>query len=421
MTDRGDILPARTPRLTSGFPLETSQGFVKGTDSTTGLVYNQPFLRLATGFMKHTYHKVDIFIFDIHTAIDPLQVEGSVQKGMEFLVDEELYNKQHRQRLVYETSYFKIRPLTYNSRKYNHFWNNYMSIWQERGVDFWKLQIPFICVPKETKLEVESIDDTVQVTVKPIIYLNALGWSTNLTINLKGSITPTQLRTFIGKLRSKDKDVKVFKLDDKKYSLSEIYIHFTEKIREALYYPPGTKRDIANVHRHIVVSITSYSGPIYYYKSKWQGENRMTDVDQALLHSILHGRPIDIKEFAYLNRSNKYSVIQFNGPDLALSYFDIGTLVFLQKSATRNSNKMAMHCLASNIRSCSMISLLFMYFFSLAKKSDESQTSEAARKRIYDLLSYIKKNIKHLPDKYTNQFCRDLCDNHSDLKKIRTT
>jgi hypothetical protein len=210
----------------------------------------------------------------------------------------------------------------------------------------------------------------------------------------------------------------VFELanDRSKLNLSGVYKYFSSQVRETLYEAsrqgPATL-DTTNLHRHFIVSLTNFTGSIYYYKSKWWSEGeRMTNADQALLHSILHGREIDVKTFAYLTRTDKFSVVHFTGPDLALSYFDLGTLVFMQQAALKSRRKSSMSCLGSNIRSCTMMTLMFLYFHSQAKKFAPSNAA------LKDLLINIGDNLRRMPDSYTNEFCKKLYRNHSDLSRM---
>ena len=368
--------------------------------------------------MKYKIHEVDIFVFDVHTALRPLAVEGYMQEQLNFLVDEDLYVKLHLARQTLDVNGFKIRPLTYNSRQYNHFWRNYMKIWHEGGRNLWNLQVPFICEPAIPRLKVRAANSPCEVIVRPTVYLSALGWSTNLSIRLVGNMTPEQVRDMVGVLRSKDGSGAIFELEGRRQNLSGVFRYFSERVREILYKPRGNMPEIpdkTNIHRHFIISLTNYSGPVAYYKNKWwDNDARMTNADQAALHSILHGRPIDVKEFAYITRSNKYSVIHFAGPDLALSYFDLGSLVFLQRSASNSKRKVAMRCLASNIRSCLMQTFSFLYFYSNAKKRTESS------QRIEKLLVHLKKNLQCMPENYTNRFCERLYNNHAELKAIRS-
>lgn len=364
--------------------------------------------------LEYIFHTVDIFVFDVHTTVSPLIGANYMREGMEFLANEELYKEQHRVRQTVHRDYFKIQSLTYNSKHHNHFWKNYLNVWHQQGRDYWRLQIPFVCETKDVKLNVIDIDGDVQISVKPTIYLCALGWSTNLTFRLTGNMNVEQVRSFIGKLRSKNEDDRIFELQEQLLNLSGVFKFFTGKLRETLYKPGTPVLDTTSVHRHIIVSLTNFSGPIYVYKKRWQGVGqRMTNAEQAELHSILRGEEIDVKTFAHLTIANKYSLVHYRGPDLALCYFDIGTLVFLQRSASKSGKKMAMHCLASNIRSCTMMTLIFLYFYAQAKKFD------ASHRLIKDMLEAIKRNLQQLPDKYTNQFCERLYDNHAELKKIR--
>lgn len=369
------------------------------------------------GIMKHTFHVVDITVFDVHTTVKPLIIKDCVRPELSFLVNEHLYRQQHQSRAAIETADFRIKPLKYSSRQYTYFWKNYLNVWPEKWSDYWKLQIPFTCEPRGANLSVIDADTDIEIKLRPVIYLSALGWSTHLTLQLKGDMKLEQVRSLIGKLRSKDEDGQIFRLKGENVSLSGVFKYLSERMRETLYKPNravSEKLDETNVHRHFVVSLTNFSGAIYYYKSKWwHRDERMTNADQATLHSILHGRPIPVKEFAYLTRDNKFSLIHFKGPDLALSYFNLGTLIFLQQSAAKSSRRVSMQCLASNITNCSMMSLMFLYFHGQATKLGRSNPL------VGELLKYVEEGLQRMPERYTNKFCEKLFSNHSDLMKLR--
>jgi hypothetical protein len=226
------------------------------------------------------------------------------------------------------------------------------------------------------------------------------------------------IRDLVRSLRSKEEDGLVFELASTKLNLSGVFKHISDRIRATLYKTQGPvpeKLDITNVHRHFIVSLTNFTGPIYYYKNKWRHRDElMTNADQALLHSVLHGQAIDVKKFAHLTRAKEFSVIHFKGPDLALSYFELGTLVFMQQSGAGNTRTNSLQCLASNIGSCSMMTLIFLYFHLQASKFAQSNPA------IKTMLTNIEDSFGRMPQRYTNKFCERLFDNHSHLKKIRS-
>ncbi len=373
--------------------------------------------------MKYNFHVVDVYLFDVHTAVKPLIAPDCMQKELRFLIDPKTYNEQYLSRASLDTSVFKISPLTYNSRQYNHFWKNYMSVWPIQRPDYWRLQVPFTFQPNARDLSMTLKDSNYQAKLRLTVYVSTLGWSTNLTLQLKGDMQLEQIRSLIARLRAKDDSGHVFQVGSERLNLSGVYKYFSTKVRETLYERPGLlPLDTTNIHSHLIVSLSNFTGSVYYYKSKWgnqdykaKGANEgelMTNADQALLHSILQGREIDVKEFAYITRAGKFSVTHYMGPDLALSYFNLGTLVFMQHAAGR-SRKTSMSCLGSNIRSCSMMTLMLLYFYSQAKKFPESKTT------LRELLMNIENNLRRMPDSYTNQFCKKLYRNHSDLNQMR--
>jgi len=67
---------------------------------------------------------------------------------------------------------------------------------EDSTIDYWKLQAPFICSLRQPAV---SLDEHLgfQGRISPVVYLSALGWSSNLNIHLRGNIQISALLDFI--------------------------------------------------------------------------------------------------------------------------------------------------------------------------------------------------------------------------------
>src|SRR6185437_4708687 len=98
-----------------------------------------------------------------------------------------------------------------------------------------------------------------------------------------------------------------------------------------LFIDLGTAEDVAKTPRHMVVSLSQFDGPIQSYRpSEYSDDQRMPDADRALMHSILLGEKITIPDLAKRESGKKFMLTQFGRANFAISYFDIGTFLFMQ-------------------------------------------------------------------------------------------
>jgi hypothetical protein len=357
--------------------------------------------------MAYTVHEADIYLFDIHTTIKPLLVPKAVQDQLSFLVDPKRYQEQYKAEQVVKTDTFCIRPLTKRVFVRDHFWHYYKEIWLDEDVpNYWKLQTPFLYDPIKTQVKLAAEELDFHTEVQRFIYLSAIGWATNLQINIKGDIDPgDQLVQFVGQLL--DRDTTLFRLEGQEMNLSGIFKAISDQLRKDVYKPNYLPVDKLKIARHCVLSLTQATGSVRHYDrdDEWlTGEDTMADTDRALMHSLLYGRSISVQEFAEREQKKEYIVTKFGygSSEFALTDFRRGTLLFMQDSANISSRRASLRCLASNIRRCSIMTLLLPHFY------DESARYAKENTMIANLRESIKTTLKELPSYYTNKFCRAL-------------
>lgn len=364
--------------------------------------------------MDSQFHAVDIHIFDFHSAVKPLSSPACLQNNFQFLSKADEYRKMYASGQGVLTPSFYVHPLSQRSRKHNHFWKRYLEIWHGNALDPWKLQVPFVCSPRQPVLKLATEGTGFESKVRPFVYLSAMGWSTNLNLHLSGDIKLPKLRDFIGQLKKSGPGNSLFRIDDKPHDLSQVFQYFSRKILEEVYAPDSPPEDTLQLPRHFVVSLSQFTGPLLNYKATlWTKGKAMKDEDRALLHSILLGRAVTVPELAQILKARQHSFIQFKGPDFALAYFGKGILAFLQQSALKGSGRRAsISCFASNIRTCSMMIWSLLNFYKEAGSWAQSNPL------IAELREAVKFNLQKIPSRYTNEYCRALYSNHAELKGL---
>jgi hypothetical protein len=353
--------------------------------------------------MNQIFEIVDIIAFDVHTCIPPLQNPALVVPEFQFLLDPAAYAKQHG-----NAKEFSVRGLTLDglaSKRYqsNFFWRQCASIYHDGTQDPWKLQIPFHCTMPISSIQFDAGLPNTRTILIPSLYLSSMGWSSSLHVRIFGSLGAAETYKLMVRLR-KDK---AFTVEKSPMALSEVFSRFSETFKNNLYVPPPPRFDRPTTQRYIVLSFAKFRvSPV---GSAPPGP--MSDADRAEIHSMLLGRQIDIPELAINEQKQKYLQIDYSELDFMLTYFGIGTLIWME-DRSRPRGRSALWCLASNIGACSMYALTLADFL----RSTE-QTSKAAQK-VAGLRDGIQYTVGQLGAAYSNRFCRGFLRSHTDLKEF---
>lgn len=334
--------------------------------------------------MDTTFHSIDIHIFDLHTTVRPLIAHDCIQEKLRFLVDPDGYRNQYINGQSILTDSFNIHPLSRNSQK-NSFWKNYLSLLNESALDYWRLQAPFVCSVRQPTINLVTEGLRFQGKIRPFIYLSALGWSTNLDIHITGDIKLPELQDFILAILHKESIDNIgienheepviahLELNQKPASLSDIFRSFSGKLLNEVYDLHNQPNDVIKISRYLIISLSKFDGPTLHYQ-RALGRKGMTDADQAMLHSLLRGEVIKAKELPRKVREQPHTLIEFDQrPDFLLIYFEYGTLVFMQKSASSKGRRQrSLSCFVANMRSCAFMIWTMFYFYKAARSTAES-------------------------------------------------
>jgi hypothetical protein len=355
--------------------------------------------------MPYEFNEIDMFAFDVHFTLKPLIRPDLLRASFRFLVDPTLYKQQYTATPV-ETNTFVMQPIRVRSRKRDRFWKYYGTSTQVASSDSWGLQLPFVCKMK-TAVTV-GMRTSFRVSVRPVIYLFPLGWSAQLEFAINGNIGPKELIDFVGAVRSASQ--RPFKFNQKEYSLPKLFDAMAAQLKKEIFVDPNSAEDLAKTPRHIVVSLSQFSGPVQYYRPQFATDSRMPDADRTLIHSILLGTEIAIIDLAKKEREKTFMLTRFGGANFAVSYFDIGTLLFMQQEAKPEQHRReSIRCIASNIRKCSMSILALLAFH------EELTDIEKPEGNITALEQIMKSRLCELPKRYNNALCTSWYQNYGRL------
>ena len=383
--------------------------------------------------MAYLFHEVDIIGFDTHTALKPVAFPQLVKEPFRFLVSTKEYNEQYKSAQEVETDYIILRPITQREFKRNHFWKHYAAMSFGPEVDYWGVQIPFAVEPKSFDLKINPVGLSFEVEVRPVVYINSMGWSTNVELHLKGDIDAAGLRDFVGRLRGLDHSQAPFLVAGEEKGLTGVFQRLGDLVRNEVYVTPAQVGDTRSTPRHLLISLARAEGEAKYFRTEWGLQPTMDDDERRDMISILYGREISNDEADRLLRQGKgvsgeeleeeggtpervlvVRVRKDKDKDFTLTSYKLGTLFFPQGDALeRPKRRKAMGCMVSNARNATMISLSMLGFSQAVKKFPKSNDA------VESLHENIKATIWNLSDHYDNDHYQNWYSNHRLLQSLR--
>jgi hypothetical protein len=356
--------------------------------------------------MSYSFYDVSVSVFDVHVASSALQTPGGFQQRFEFLRDSARYNDFYRTGRDINIAGFGFRPLSKRAIDSSHFWNPYRQMAIDIGGDFWKIQIPFVCDPKRSQIKLTVHPKSLQVTIRPRIYLSTFGWSTNIRVGIRGTMNRKELIAAIGTIMNTS-GASAFSIGGNSANLTQVFQFFQAQIAKEVYSPPITPHPARRIPRHFFVSINHFNGPIKHYRNASDPNTAMTRADRALMQSLLYGQEIDVQNEGGTN----LLFTKISKENFALTDFGHGTLLFAQRLAIRRTDMHRCHCLASNLTNCSMIARSFLEFFNLSR---DATGGSLAR----NLQPCVEDTLHRLPRSYPHPFCKNLFKKDSSLARF---
>ena len=356
---------------------------------------------------------VVLFVFDVHITPSPLQDDSLLRSPFRFLADPTGFRNAFAEHTVTQGLHFEVCPLSWRDRMRNRFWRAFLSIASQDGrPDVWLQQAPFFASSPTVGLgpntKIWSGLGVPAVAVRASIALWAWGWSTQLEMRLRGDLDCARLSAVIGSLR--DPGATPFLLGTRPVGVSSVFAYFAKLVREELFEKGAEPSITLAVSRHFVIAPLRFeSPPSPPYRRGSSNSNSMPDAARADLHSILQGRSVDLPELVALEKGSEFLLTQFgSGVDFALSYFNRGTLVLMQGAGKMRTPK-KLYCLASNIRTCTMMAM------GLTQLTIRAGALANPGRIATDLQGSASHTLRELPRQYRNAFCQNWFAQHKNV------
>lgn len=369
--------------------------------------------------MAYEFQIVDLFLFDFHVPVNALLDPAKVHPDFQFLTDPTKYNSRYQSHAPIDTSRFRFRPLGWRAIRYHFFWKFYQLIHQNGGPDFWKLQMPFVGHPRTTSVNVVTGSSDFKGTVRAGVFLSAIGWSTALKIRLRGRMKPSDIQEFVRHLSLKS--AAPFDVNGARKTSPEVFELFATDVLKDVYQPGVI--DALKVRRHVLITPARFSGEVGFYRVP--GTKQIATADRAVLHSMLKGAPVSVPNVVTLERDKQFLITRFEDParepypDFAITYFDYGTLLFMQRTAQGDDDqrwkarRSAMRCHAANVGNYLLMTLSLHAFY----RDMKDGASSPERKALCDSIRFT---LASLPYRYTNQYATSFHRNYGPLAKLLT-
>ena len=366
--------------------------------------------------MLPALRRVEIFLFDLHSALRPFLNASLLQPAFGFLLDRKAYEATLQGQVAAPpAAHFTVSPIV-RQLKRNHFWKHFRQILPAGSTGdgiLWSLQTPLRCVPRGMKLEMQTNLAGVTARVRPVVLLWPAGWSSNLEITIQGDHTAQQLQDLVREILTGSP----FLLDATSRKLSEVFARLSRDLKEDLYPKGAVIGDVIKVPRYIVVAITASADALPRYSDRFHpgtSGTLMTDADRVLIHGALLGRPVKHEEVLLAKKGEDFLETRFLGEDFAVTYFQHGSLLSLSHASTSQTKSPAsLHCLTSNVRSC------FLIAHALINLYDDAKAYEKSNPLLAELRAAAAASLRDLPTYYRNPLCRGFFLNHGRLKKFQ--
>lgn len=369
----------------------------------------------------YMFQTVYLQAFDLHIVTQPLGDITMLQDDCRFLADPILYQQSYLNSSQLRSKRLSIAPFAKRNFTYNHFWNFYGSIkhqLQQQEPDYWRLQVPFKCRLLKWDLKVILEGAKFEVTVRPEIEVSALGWSTSLKFRLAGEISVEQLTEFVGKLRGKATagDANILELNGTRLPLWKVFRAVQEEMFGEVYSGQNPPQETRVLDRYIIVCPARFTGPLKSFKDEY-ASNPMSGEECASFLGMLYGEPVAEERFEQEYSARKFTVVQFHNylQDFALSEFDKGTLLFMQKTAQaaekypRASRRL--DCFSSNVGAIVMMIRSLHYFYKCAYVRKYAGTNAV----IGPLFKGVTTDLSELCQGYQHDFSKFMFSNFSSL------
>jgi hypothetical protein len=257
----------------------------------------------------------------------------------------------------------------------------------------------------------------IRAFARPVTYLFPFGWSNTIEMSLQGNMSPAIVQQFVASLRKPKAGP--FQLQGKSLGLSAVFAEYSNRLKKACFVEEMTAADLRRLDRYIIVSLSKFTGSVAPYKPRNGIGPVMPAADKATLHSLLLGETVPMAQIAAAGGadpgSSNFLLTRYQDSGFAISYFERGTLLFLQDTASVAKKPEVLRCFSSNILLCLMMMRSLLGFYSYPDTQSADPKSLLGQTR-----DTAKQQLLAIPSKYTNPLCQTWFQYYGPWKDLKT-
>lgn len=354
--------------------------------------------------MASDFETTKVHLFDVHTSLKPLLFKKAAP-ALAFLSDPDAYRRAYAAPATVRTKSFEISPMKPDTIRRHRFWARYCATLTDQP-DYFALQMPFICKPAKGAVSLDSGD--LKASVGAAVYLFSIGWATNIEFAIEAKATPERLAKLTLDLRS---NAKVFRIQGKENSLLDVLRWFSHRITSECYLGFQAADDMVRVPRRIIVAVDGYDGPVQAYDLA--SDSGMPPGTRAQVHSMLLGKSISSDEVIKSENASPpgFTLTPLRDSDFAITYLDLGTLLFVQDPPHTQAKREALYCLASNIRNFILMANAWLAFAAEISRLLPAQMTPSLAAIQPDL------QLRDLKERYRNRLAQAYYRAHQKLQR----
>ena len=251
-----------------------------------------------------------------------------------------------------------VRPLRRRELARNRFWSAYAGLWPA-APDPWLLQLPMLATAEELALELAAPELGEPGPVSCTVLLWPTGWATTLNLRFPGGVDAAALRQLSASIRGPEAGSPL-RLNGQPANVSRVFRAAAQLVTAEIF---NVRVDTSpTVAASYVAALAGQPDDARQYLGP---ENLPTRV-RGELHSLLSGRPTELRELATIERSAagaaraadgavggqpEMRLTPLSGRDFGLTRLEFGTLLNLTDNFNNGAmGPQRMHCLAGNVR-----------------------------------------------------------------------
>jgi hypothetical protein len=364
-----------------------------------------------------TLNPVYLFASDVHVALRPLTDPADPRTPRGMLASPEAYGRFYAQGQPMEGTHFHLRPLRPREIEGNHFWKRVRALNAPELDGPWHLQLPLVCEPRQLHLELDASAGE-HAAARCFVYLWPGGWSCNLEIDVPGHTPSAAVTELVSRLRSRRSAQKTgspLRANGQPVNASGLFARLSQQMVQELGLSPGD--DSLRVNSNFVLGVADAHRQAATYL-------RLPTATRVTLHQMLAGGRLEPQELPAVEApreggGGRYLLTKLRRHNFIITVFGRGSVVAASDGwgdDVKDEERMdarVLHCLAGNVRSATVQSLMLAYLVTDAREAGWVGTAPG----VEALVAASRRQLRLLTSQ-GSRFARSFCRAHQAIAAI---